>query len=220
MKLEQERLFRQQCYVGGAWVDADDRATIDVTDKATGRVIGTIPKMGKAETRRAIEAAQAAWPAWRALTAKARSNLLRRWFDLMMAHQEDLAILMTVEQGKPIAEARGEVAYAGAFIEWFAEEGRRVYGDVIPSHAADKRILVLKQPIGVVAAITPWNFPSAMITRKAGPALAAGCPVVLKPATATPYSALALAVLAEEAGIPRRRVQRGHRLGARDRRAS
>jgi succinate-semialdehyde dehydrogenase/glutarate-semialdehyde dehydrogenase len=202
MTLKDERLFRQQCYVNGAWIDADDRSTIPVTDKATGRQLGTIPRLGAAETRRAVEAAQAAWPSWRALTAKARSTLLRRWFDLIMANQEDLAILMTLEQGKPLAEARGEVAYSASFIEWFAEEARRIYGDVIPSHATDKRIVVLKQPIGVVAAITPWNFPSAMITRKAGPALAAGCPVVLKPATATPYSALALAELAERAGIP------------------
>jgi succinate-semialdehyde dehydrogenase/glutarate-semialdehyde dehydrogenase len=158
--------------------------------------------MGATETRRAIEAANAAWPAWRALTAGARARILRRWFDLIVENQEDLAVLMTSEQGKPLAEARGEVLYAASFIEWFAEEGKRIYGDVIPPHLADKRIVVTKEPIGVCGAITPWNFPSAMITRKAGPALAAGCPMVLKPASQTPYSALALAVLAERAGVP------------------
>jgi succinate-semialdehyde dehydrogenase/glutarate-semialdehyde dehydrogenase len=200
--LKDEYLLRQKCYVGGAWSDADDGKVIEVRNPATGAVIGTVPRMGATETRRAIEAAQAAWPAWRARTAKERSALLRRWFELVLANQEDLAVLMTAEQGKPLAEARGEIAYAASFIEWFAEEGKRVYGDTIPTHARDKRIVVLKEPIGVVAAITPWNFPSAMITRKAGPALAAGCPVVVKPATATPFSALALAELAERAGIP------------------
>jgi len=202
MNLKDDKLLRQKCYLGGRWIDADDGSTLAVTNKATGRQIGTVPKMGAAETRRAIEAAQAAWPAWRARTAKERSNLLRRWFELLMANQEDLAVLMTAEQGKPLGESRGEIAYAASFIEWFSEEARRVYGDLVPGHAPDKRILVMKQPIGVVAAITPWNFPSAMITRKAGPALAAGCPVVVKPASATPYSALALAELAERAGIP------------------
>jgi succinate-semialdehyde dehydrogenase / glutarate-semialdehyde dehydrogenase len=202
MKLRDERLFRQQCYVNGAWVAADGGEVIPVTNKATGERIGTVPRMGTAEARRAVEAAHGAWAGWRAQTAKSRSAALRRWFELIMANQEDLAVLMTTEQGKPLAESRGEIAYSASFVEWFAEEGRRVYGDVVPAHAADKRIVVLKQPIGVVAAITPWNFPSAMITRKAGPALAAGCPVVLKPATATPYSALALAELAERAGIP------------------
>jgi succinate-semialdehyde dehydrogenase / glutarate-semialdehyde dehydrogenase len=200
--LKDERLLAQKCYIAGAWTGADDGQTIAVTNPATGETIGSVPRMGAAETRRAIEAAHAAWPGWRKKTARERAVLLRRWFDLIMTHQEDLAILMTVEQGKPLAESRGEIAYAASFIEWFAEEGRRVYGDTIPAHAPDKRIVVLKEPIGVVAAITPWNFPSAMITRKAGPALAAGCPVVLKPASATPFSALALAELAGRAGIP------------------
>jgi succinate-semialdehyde dehydrogenase / glutarate-semialdehyde dehydrogenase len=202
MVLKDPKLLSQRCFVGGAWIDADDGATITVKNPASGETIGTVPRLGAVETRRAIEAANAAWPAWRKRTAKERSNLLRRWFDLVLANQEDLAVLMTSEQGKPLAESRGEIAYAASFIEWFAEEARRIYGDTIPGHAPDKRILVLKQPVGVVAAITPWNFPSAMITRKAGPALAAGCPVVLKPATATPFSALALAELAVRAGIP------------------
>jgi succinate-semialdehyde dehydrogenase/glutarate-semialdehyde dehydrogenase len=184
-------------------VDADSGATIDVDNPATGDVLGTVPKMGAAETRRAIEAAEAALPGWRAKTAKERAQILRRWFELMMANQEDLAALMTAEQGKPLAESRGEIAYAASFIEWFGEEGKRVYGDVIPGHGADKRIIVLKQPIGVCAAITPWNFPAAMITRKAGPALAAGCTIVLKPASQTPFSALALCELAERAGVPK-----------------
>jgi succinate-semialdehyde dehydrogenase / glutarate-semialdehyde dehydrogenase len=202
MVLKDPKLLSQRCFVGGAWIDADDGATITVKNPASGETIGTVPRLGAVETRRAIEAANAAWPAWRKRTAKERSNLLRRWFDLVLANQEDLAVLMTSEQGKPLAESRGEIAYAASFIEWFAEEARRIYGDTIPGHAPDKRILVLKQPVGVVAAITPWNFPSAMITRKAGPALAAGCTVVLKPATATPFSALALAELAVRAGIP------------------
>jgi succinate-semialdehyde dehydrogenase/glutarate-semialdehyde dehydrogenase len=200
--LKDMSLFRQQCYIDGAWIDADDGTTIEVTNPATGEVLGTIPKLGAAETRRAIEAAERAWPAWRAKTAKERAVILRRWYELMMANQDDLGLLMTLEQGKPLAEGKGEVAYGASFVEWFAEEGRRIYGDVIPQHQADKRIIVVKQPIGVVAAITPWNFPNAMITRKAGPALAAGCPFVVKPATMTPYSALALAELAERAGIP------------------
>ena len=202
-ELKDKSLFRQQCYVDGAWVDADDKATITVVNPATGVPVGTVPKMGAVETRRAIEAANAAWPAWRAKTAKERSVILRKWFDLMMANQEDLAKLMTVEQGKPVAESRGEIAYGASFIEWFAEEGKRIYGDTIPTHAPDKRIIVIKQPIGVCAAITPWNFPNAMITRKAGPALAAGCTMVIKPASQTPYSALALCELAERAGIPK-----------------
>jgi len=201
--LKDKRLFRQQCYIDGAWRDADAGKTIDVKNPATGEKLGTVPKMGAEETRRAIVAANAAFPAWRAKTAMERSTVLRRLFDLMMENQEDLAVLMTLEQGKPLAESRGEIAYAASFIEWFAEEGKRVYGDTIPQHQSDKRIVVLKEPIGVVAAITPWNFPSAMITRKAGPALAAGCTVVLKPATYTPYSALALAELAERAGVPK-----------------
>jgi len=201
--LKDPTLLRQKCYLNGAWVDADDGQTIAVANPATGARIGTVPRMGAAETRRAIEAAAAAWPAWRARTAKERAGVLRKWFELLMANQEDLAILMTSEQGKPLSESRGEIAYAASFIEWFAEEGKRVYGDTIPGYTPDKRILVLKEPVGVVAAITPWNFPSAMITRKAGPALAAGCPVVLKPASATPFSALAMAELGERAGIPR-----------------
>jgi succinate-semialdehyde dehydrogenase / glutarate-semialdehyde dehydrogenase len=200
--LKDEYLLHQKCYINGAWTAADGGEAIAVTNPATGEPIGTVPRMGTAEARRAIDAAGAALPAWRARTAKDRATVLRRWFDLILANQEDLAILMTAEQGKPLAEARGEIAYAAAFIEWFAEEGKRVYGDTIPAHAADKRIIVVKEPIGVVAAITPWNFPSAMITRKAGPALAAGCTVVLKPATATPFSALALAELGERAGLP------------------
>jgi succinate-semialdehyde dehydrogenase/glutarate-semialdehyde dehydrogenase len=200
--LKDEFLLHEKCYVNGAWTDADDGGTIAVTNPATGEQLGTVPRMGAAEARRAVEAAHAAWPAWRKKTARERAAVLRRWFDLVMANQEDLAVLMTAEQGKPLVEARGEIAYSASFIEWFAEEGKRVYGDTIPAHAADKRIVVLKEPIGVVAAITPWNFPSAMITRKAGPALAAGCTVVLKPATATPYSALALAELGERAGLP------------------
>ena len=202
MNLQDKSLFRQQCYIDGAWADADGGATIDVTNPATGEIIGTVPRMGAGETRRAIEAANAAFPAWRALTAKARAVILRKFFDLMIANQEDLAQLMTAEQGKPLAESRGEIAYAASFIEWFAEEGKRAYGDVIPPTFSDRRIVVIKQPVGVVASITPWNFPAAMITRKVGPALAAGCTVVAKPATATPYSALALAELAERAGIP------------------
>ncbi len=195
-------LLRQQCYVNGAWVDADDGAVTEVRNPASGSVIGTVPKMGAEETRRAIAAADRAWPAWRARTGKERAGILRRWFELIMAHQEDLARLMTTEQGKPLAEARGEVSYGAAFVEWFAEEAKRVYGDTIPPHQADKRIVVIKEPVGVVASITPWNFPIAMITRKCAPALAAGCTVVAKPAGQTPFCALALAVLAEQAGIP------------------
>jgi succinate-semialdehyde dehydrogenase/glutarate-semialdehyde dehydrogenase len=202
LPLKDKSLFRQQCYINGQWADADSGKTVDVTNPATGELLGTIPLMGAAETRRAIEAANAAWGPWRKKTAKERANILRKWFNLMMENQDDLAILMTAEQGKPMAESKGEIAYAASFIEWFAEEGKRIYGDVIPAHQPDKRIIVTKEPIGVVAAITPWNFPSAMITRKAGPALAAGCPIVLKPATQTPFSALALAELAHRAGIP------------------
>ncbi|HRD35150.1 MAG TPA: NADP-dependent succinate-semialdehyde dehydrogenase [Rhodocyclaceae bacterium] len=200
--LKNTDLFRNQCLVNGRWIGADSGATIEVHNPANGESLGTVPRMGAAETRRAIEAANAAGPAWRALTAGARSKVLRKWFDLIVANQEDLAVLMTSEQGKPLTEARGEVLYAASFIEWFAEEGKRIYGDVIPGHQPDKRIVVTKEPIGVCAAITPWNFPLAMITRKAGPALAAGCTMVLKPASQTPYSALALATLAEQAGVP------------------
>ena len=202
-KLKDMSLFRQQCYVNGEWVDADDKATLAVHNPADGVLIGNVPKMGQAETRRAIETAQAAFLSWRAKTAKERAAILRKWYELMMANQEDLAILMTVEQGKPLAESKGEIAYGASFIEWFAEEGKRVYGDTIPAQAADKRIVVIKQPIGVCAAVTPWNFPNAMITRKAGPALAAGCTMVIKPASQTPFSALALCELAERAGIPK-----------------
>ncbi|MEX0959394.1 MAG: NADP-dependent succinate-semialdehyde dehydrogenase [Burkholderiales bacterium] len=203
LQLKDQKLFRQQSYIDGKWVDADSKATIDVTNPADGSVIGNIPKMGDAEARRAVEAAHAALPAWRSKLAKERANILRKWFDLLMQHQDDLALIMTMEQGKPLAESKGEIAYAASFIEWFAEEAKRVYGDVIPPHQGDKRIVVIKQPIGVCAAITPWNFPAAMITRKAAPALAAGCTMVLKPATQTPYSAFALVELAERAGIPK-----------------
>ena len=202
MKFKDPLLLRQQCFIDGRWESADNGGTVVVHNPATAEVLGLIPNMGTAETRRAIAAAARALPAWAARTAKERSGLLRRWFDLMMQHQEDLAALMTAEQGKPLAESMGEITYAASFVEWFAEEGKRLYGDIIPGHQADKRILVLRQPVGVVAAITPWNFPSAMITRKAGPALAAGCTMVLKPATQTPFSALALAELASRAGIP------------------
>jgi succinate-semialdehyde dehydrogenase/glutarate-semialdehyde dehydrogenase len=202
-QLKDLSLLRQQCYIDGKWVDADDQKTLAVNNPADGQQIGTVPNMGAAETKRAIDAANAAWPAWRARTAKERSNILRKWFDLMMANQEDLAVIMTVEQGKPLTESRGEIAYGASFIEWFAEEGKRIYGDTIPQHQSDKRIVVLKQPIGVCAAVTPWNFPNAMITRKAGPALAAGCTMIIKPASYTPYSALALCELAERVGIPK-----------------
>ena len=202
MQLNDPTLFRQQALINGRWRDASSKETLAVTNPANGQQLGSVPKMGAAETREAIDAAAGALPAWRALTAKERSAILRRWFELMMEHQDDLARLMTLEQGKPLAEAKGEISYAASFIEWFAEEGTRIYGDTIPGHQADKRLLVIKQPIGVTAAITPWNFPAAMITRKAGPALAAGCTMVLKPASQTPFSALALAELANRAGIP------------------
>ncbi len=203
MKLQDPRLFRELCFVDGNWVGADSGGTLPVHNPATTVKLGVIPNMGTEETRRAIAAAAAALPSWAARTAKDRAVIMRRWFDLMLVNQEDLAILMTAEQGKPLAESKGEIAYAASFIEWFAEEGKRLYGDIIPGHQADKRIMVLRQPVGVVAAITPWNFPSAMITRKAGPALAAGCTMVCKPATQTPYSALALAELADRAGVPK-----------------
>jgi succinate-semialdehyde dehydrogenase/glutarate-semialdehyde dehydrogenase len=203
MKLNDAALFRQQAYVDGTWVGANGGATIDVTNPATGETLGTIPKMGADETRKAIEAAEVAFGPWRRKTAKERAVILRRLADLMMANQDDLAVIMTSEQGKPLTEAKGEVAYAASFLEWFGEEAKRLYGDTIPGHQPDKRIVVIKEPIGVVAAITPWNFPAAMITRKMGPALAAGCTIVLKPATQTPFSALALAELAERAGVPK-----------------
>src|SRR6266403_1846537 len=202
MKLRDADLLRTRAFVGGKWVDATNGATHQVVNPATREPIGAVPDMGAGETRRAIEAAAQAFPAWAAQTAKERAAVLRRWYELLMANVEDLATLMTAEQGKPLAESKGEIAYAASFIEWFAEEGKRLYGDLIPGHQADKRILVMRQPVGVVAAITPWNFPAAMITRKAGPALASGCTMVAKPAEATPLSALALAVLAERAGIP------------------
>jgi len=202
MKLKDPSLFRQQCFIGGHWVDADSGDTLPVDNPANGNVIGTVPRMGAEETRRAIEMARDAYPAWRAKTAKERGQILRTWYDLLMANQEDLAVLMTSEQGKPLAESRGEIAYAASFIDWFAEEGKRVYGDTIPGPNSDWRIVVTKEPVGVCAAITPWNFPAAMIARKVGPALAAGCTMVAKPASQTPYSALALAELAERAGVP------------------
>ena len=203
LNLKDPKLFREQCYIDGAWCDGDARKVFAVNNPATGETLGAVPDMGAAEARRAIDAAERAWPAWRAKPAKERAAILRKWFDLMMAAQEDLAQILTAEQGKPLAEARGEIAYGASFIEWFAEEGKRAYGDMIPSPWTDKRILVMKQPVGVAAMITPWNFPNAMITRKAGPALAAGCTVVLKPAEQTPFSALAMAELAERAGIPK-----------------
>jgi succinate-semialdehyde dehydrogenase/glutarate-semialdehyde dehydrogenase len=202
MQLNNTTLFRQQAYINGIWLDADSSATIEVTNPANGDVVGTIPDMTAVETARAIEAARVAMIGWRKQTAKQRAVILRRWFDLIMENQDDLGKIMTLEQGKPLNEAKGEIAYAASFIEWFAEEGKRTYGDIIPTHKADARIVVTKEPIGVVAAITPWNFPSAMITRKCGPALAAGCGFVVRPAAETPFSALALAVLAEQAGIP------------------
>jgi succinate-semialdehyde dehydrogenase/glutarate-semialdehyde dehydrogenase len=200
--LKDPNLLRGQAFINGTWVDADGGETFAVDNPATGATLAHVAKLGAAETRRAIAAADAAFPSWRARTAKERAAILRRWFELIVENQEDLARLMTAEQGKPLAEARGEVAYGAAFVEWFAEEAKRVYGDIIPPHQPDKRILVMKQPIGVVAAITPWNFPIAMITRKCAPALAVGCTVVAKPASQTPLSALALAQLAERAGFP------------------
>jgi succinate-semialdehyde dehydrogenase/glutarate-semialdehyde dehydrogenase len=196
-------LFRQACYINGDWIEPRSSDVINVDDPATGEIIGRVPKMGTAQVRQAIEAAARAFPAWRKRTAKERAAVLRQWFELIMSNQEDLAHLMTLEQGKPLVESRGEVAYAASFIEWFGEEAKRVYGDTIPPHQADKRIVVIKEPVGVVALITPWNFPLAMIARKAGPALAAGCTVVIKPASQTPFSALALAELAERAGVPK-----------------
>jgi succinate-semialdehyde dehydrogenase/glutarate-semialdehyde dehydrogenase len=201
--ISDRNLFRSRCYIVGEWVAARDGDIIPVFNPSTGKRIGSVPKLDQADTRRAIEGAHTAFPSWRSKTVKERAAALRRWHDLIMAAQEDLARLMTAEQGKPLVEARGEIAYAASFVEWFAEEAKRVYGDVIAPPQADKRILVLKEPVGVCAAITPWNFPAAMITRKTAPALAAGCTVVLKPASATPFSALALAELADRAGIPK-----------------
>jgi succinate-semialdehyde dehydrogenase/glutarate-semialdehyde dehydrogenase len=201
-KLDDPALLREQCFVNGAWVDAEGGATLAVHNPATGEELGTVPALDGAATEKAVAAAHGAFPAWGAKTAKERAVILRRWHDLMLLNAEDLARLMTAEQGKPLAESKGEISYAASFVEWFAEEAKRVYGDVIPGHQADKRIVVLRQPVGVVAAITPWNFPAAMITRKVAPALAAGCTVVCKPATQTPFSALALAELAARAGLP------------------
>ena len=201
--IQDESLFRTQCYIDGSWVDADDGGTLPVTNPADGMPLGTVPNMGAVETRRAIEAANAAWPAWRDMLAKERAAILKRWHALILENLEDLALLMTAEQGKPLPEARGEVAFGASFVEWFAEEAKRVYGETVPQPQSDRRVVVLKQPIGVVGAITPWNFPSAMITRKCSPALAVGCTVVVKPASYTPYSALALIALAERAGVPK-----------------
>ena len=195
-------LLRSEAYIGGGWVASSSGKTFEVTNPADGTVVGSVADLEIAQVRDAIDAAASAWPAWRSRTAKDRATLLMRWYDLMLENQDDLAMIMTLEQGKPLTESRGEILYAASFIQWFAEEGKRIYGDVIPSHGPDKRIVILKQPIGVVATITPWNFPSAMITRKVGPALAAGCPVVVKPASSTPFSALALAELADRAGLP------------------
>jgi succinate-semialdehyde dehydrogenase/glutarate-semialdehyde dehydrogenase len=202
IKLTDTSLWRERAFIAGAWSAADSGQSTEIRNPATGAVLGSVPHMGGAETRRAIESAHAALPAWSKKTAAERAKIMRRWFDLMLANVDDLAVIMTAEQGKPLAESKGEIAYAASFIEWFAEEGKRVYGDIIPGHQADKRIMVLRQPIGVVAAITPWNFPAAMITRKAGPAIAAGCTIVVKPAPQTPFSALAMAELAQRAGIP------------------
>ncbi|HBK4605627.1 TPA: NAD-dependent succinate-semialdehyde dehydrogenase [Serratia marcescens] len=202
MNISDRALFRQQAYINGQWRDADNQETLPVSDPATGQLIGSVPNMATAETQSAIDAAQQALEGWRALPAQQRAQLLRRGFELMLEHQQDLASLMTLEQGKPLAESLGEIRYAASFIEWFAEQAKRTNGDIIPSPSSDKRLMVLKQGIGVCAAITPWNFPAAMITRKAAPALAAGCTLVVKPANETPYSALAMAELAERAGIP------------------
>ena len=203
LKLKDPSLFKQQSYIAGAWVDADDGKTVAVNNPATGEQLGTVPMCGTAETVRAIAAADRAQRLWRDVPAKERAVILRRLNDLMLANADDLALIMTSEQGKPLAEAKGEIAYAASFIEWFADEARRIYGDTIPATSNDKRIIALKQPVGTTAAITPWNFPTAMLTRKAGPALAAGCSMVVKPATQTPYSALAFAELAERAGVPK-----------------
>jgi succinate-semialdehyde dehydrogenase / glutarate-semialdehyde dehydrogenase len=202
ISLADKTLWKERAFIGGEWLAADSGQTTEIRNPANGELLGSVPHMGAAETRRAIEAAHTAFPLWAKKTAGERARLMRKWFDLMIANVEDLAVIMTAEQGKPLAESRGEIAYAASFIEWFAEEGKRVYGDIIPGHQADKRIMVLRQPLGVIAAITPWNFPAAMITRKAAPALGAGCPIVIKPAPQTPYSALAMAELAQRAGIP------------------
>jgi succinate-semialdehyde dehydrogenase/glutarate-semialdehyde dehydrogenase len=202
LQLKDPSLLKAQAFLAGVWQDADGGATFEVRNPANGRVLASVPSMGTGETRRAIEAANAAWPGWRARPAKDRSSRMRRWYELIIENADDLARIMTVEQGKPLAEAKGEILYAASFLEWFGEEAKRIYGDTIPSPASDKRIIVIKEPVGVCAAITPWNFPAAMITRKVGPALAAGCPIVVKPAEATPLTAFALAELASRAGFP------------------
>lgn len=202
MQLSDPTLLRQQAWIAGQWCAADSAQTLAVHNPANGELLGSVPNMGAAETQRAIQAANSALVAWRSKTAAERGKILRRWFELMLENQDDLALIMTLEQGKPLAEARGEITYAASFIEWFAEEGKRAYGDTIPSPSSSSRLMVIKQPIGVCAAITPWNFPAAMITRKAGAALAAGCSMVIKPASATPFSALALMLLAQRAGVP------------------
>lgn len=203
LTLNDPSLLIDKCFLGGEWRDADDGRVLEVTNPADGSIVATVPRMGAGETRRAVEEAGKALPAWKALSGKQRAAILRKWFDLLIENQDDLAVIMTAEQGKPLAEAKGEIAYAASYIEWFGEEAKRVYGDTIPAPTADKRIVVIKQPIGVCAAITPWNFPAAMITRKVGPALAAGCTMVIKPASQTPLSALALCALAERAGVPK-----------------
>lgn len=201
-KLKDATLFRQQCYVDGQWINADNGMTLSVDNPANRKPVGIVPKCGRQETRRAVHAAERALNEWKARTAKDRAGVLRKWFELLIANQDDLALIMTMEQGKPLAESRGEIAYAASYIEWFAEEAKRAYGDIIPAPTSDRQVLVIRQPVGVCAAITPWNFPAAMITRKAAPALAAGCTMVIKPASQTPFSALALCVLAERAGVP------------------
>ena len=203
MTIQNFKLFRDKCYINGEWIEANSKDKISVNNPASLKEIGTVPKCGKEETKNAIDAANTAWPQWKSTSARERSKILKKWFDLIISNKEELAEIMTIEQGKPINESRGEIVYGASFIEWFAEEAKRVYGDTIPDPLTDRRIVVLKQPVGVVASITPWNFPNAMITRKCAPALAVGCPVVIKPASQTPYSALALAALAEEAGFPK-----------------
>jgi len=203
MDIKKSKFYRDQCYINGKWVNSNSKEIISVNNPASLEEIGTVPKCGREETAIAINAANNAWPEWKSKSARERSNILKKWFDLIIENREELSQIMTVEQGKPINEARGEITYGASFIEWFAEEAKRVYGDTIPDPMPDRRIVVLKQPVGVVASITPWNFPNAMITRKCAPALAVGCPVVIKPASQTPFSALALAVLAEEAGFPK-----------------
>jgi len=203
MDISNKKLFKQQCFINGEWVDSQNNNSIEVNNPATHEIIGKVPNCGKEETSVAIKAAENSWNEWKTKTAKERSNILKKWFRLIEDNHEDLARIMTIEQGKPIAEARGEITYGASFVEWFAEEGKRVYGDIIPDVSPDRRIVIIKQPVGVVAAITPWNFPSSMITRKCAPALAVGCPVVIKPASQTPFSALALGVLAEESGFPK-----------------